>query len=79
MVRARASWLRSHEVEAPLERHAPLGGEAPGERLLSLAADTNADLLVMGCYGHSRARELVLGGASRTVLRAMTLPVLMAH
>jgi len=38
-----------------------------------------ADLLVMGCYGHSRAREWVLGGTSRTVLRSMTLPVLMAH
>jgi nucleotide-binding universal stress UspA family protein len=34
---------------------------------------------VMGCYGHSRARELVLGGASRTVLRDARLPVLMAH
>jgi len=35
--------------------------------------------MVMGCYGHSRARELVLGGASRTVLDSMTVPVLMAH
>jgi len=42
-------------------------------------ADLGADLLVMGCYGHSRARELVLGGASRTVLGSMTVPVLMAH
>ena len=50
-----------------------------GDTLLSLAADVDADLLVMGCYGHSRAREFVLGGASRTVLRTMTLPVLMAH
>jgi nucleotide-binding universal stress UspA family protein len=33
----------------------------------------------MGCYGHSRAREWVLGGASHTVLNAMSLPVLMAH
>lgn len=50
-----------------------------GELMLSMAADVNADLMVMGCYGHSRARELVLGGASRTVLGSMTLPVLMAH
>ena len=35
-----------------------------GELMLSMAADVNADLMVMGCYGHSRARELVLGGAS---------------
>ncbi|APW37259.1 hypothetical protein RD110_08665 [Rhodoferax koreense] len=52
---------------------------AVGEDLLSRAADIGADLLVMGCYGHSRARELVLGGVSRTILRSMTLPVLMAH
>lgn len=50
-----------------------------GELLLSRAFDLDADLLVMGCYGHSRAREWVLGGTSRTVLRSMTMPVLMAH
>jgi nucleotide-binding universal stress UspA family protein len=50
-----------------------------GEALLSAAADFGADLMVMGCYGHSRARELVLGGASRSVLGAMTLPTLMCH
>ncbi len=50
-----------------------------GELLLSRAFDLQADLLVMGCYGRSRAHEWVLGGASRTVLNSMTLPVLMAH
>jgi nucleotide-binding universal stress UspA family protein len=50
-----------------------------GDALLSLAADTSADLLVMGCYGHSRAREWVLGGATRVILKSMTVPVLMAH
>ena len=35
--------------------------------------------MVMGCYGHGRAREGMLGGATRTVLRAMTVPVLMTH
>ena len=52
---------------------------AVGEALLSLVADTSADLLVMGCYGHSRAREWVLGGVTRSVLEAMTVPVLMSH
>jgi nucleotide-binding universal stress UspA family protein len=33
----------------------------------------------MGAYGHSRAREIVLGGATRTLLESMTVPVLMAH
>jgi nucleotide-binding universal stress UspA family protein len=73
------AYLRAHGVAAAIEPHAPLADHAGGETLLSLAAATGADLLVMGCYGHSRAREMVLGGASRTVLRSMTLPVLMAH
>ena len=50
-----------------------------GEALLSPAADVGAELIVMGCYGRSRACELVLGGATRTVLKSMTVPVLMAH
>jgi nucleotide-binding universal stress UspA family protein len=70
--------LRLHGVDAQFHREGPAGAEL-GEYLLSRAAELEADLLVMGCYGHSRARELVLGGASRTVLDSMTLPVLMAH
>ena len=54
-------------------------GAPIGELLLSRVADLGADLLVMGCFGHSRAREWLLGGASRTLLAAMTVPVLMAH
>lgn len=50
-----------------------------GDALLSVAAEQRCDLLVMGGYGHRRARETLLGGATRTVLRDMTLPVLMAH
>lgn len=50
-----------------------------GELILSEAADCGADLLVMGAYGHSRIRELALGGATRTLLESMTLPVLMSH
>lgn len=50
-----------------------------GNRLLSLASDLGADLLVMGCYGHSRAREWVMGGATLSILQWMTLPVLMVH
>lgn len=50
-----------------------------GNALLSAAADTGADLLVMGGYGHSRFQEMMLGGVTRTILRTLTLPVLMAH
>jgi nucleotide-binding universal stress UspA family protein len=47
--------------------------------LLSRASDLSVDLLVMGCYGHSRVREWILGGATRTILESMTIPVLMSH
>jgi nucleotide-binding universal stress UspA family protein len=50
-----------------------------GRTLLASAEDFGADLLVMGCYGHSRLREFVLGGASEHVLKNMTIPVLMSH
>ena len=47
--------------------------------ILSYAADCAADFIVMGGYGHSRLREFILGGATRGILRSMTVPVLMAH
>lgn len=73
-----ADYLQRHGIDA--EPHAL--GRPPheiGEAILSMAADLSADLLVMGCYGHTRAREFVLGGASRTILQSMTLPVLLSH
>lgn len=50
-----------------------------GDVLLNRAADIGADLIVMGGYGHSRMRELVLGGATRHILEHMTVPVLLSH
>ncbi|TCT07898.1 universal stress protein [Aquabacter spiritensis] len=50
-----------------------------GEVILSHAADTETDLLVMGAYGHSPLREALLGGATRDILSAMTVPVLLSH
>ncbi len=47
--------------------------------ILSYAADTDAQLIVMGGYGHSRLREYILGGATRDMLGSMTVPVLMSH
>ncbi|MCL2716458.1 MAG: universal stress protein [Alphaproteobacteria bacterium] len=47
--------------------------------LLSLAADENLDLLVMGGYGHSRLQENFLGGVTRAMLESMTVPTLMSH
>ena len=50
-----------------------------GDELLSRAADQGADLIVMGAYGHSRVREYVFGGATRHILRHMTVPILLSH
>jgi nucleotide-binding universal stress UspA family protein len=71
-------YLRAHGIAAEVHGYGPASRDV-GEYLLSLAADVGADLLAMGCYGHGRMREWVLGGATRSVLRSMTLPVLMAH
>jgi len=70
--------LRLHGV-TDVDRHRTEVPRDLGESLLSAAAGVGADLLVMGCYGHSPARELVLGGATRTVLQGMHLPVLMTR
>lgn len=50
-----------------------------GNAILDSLVDYSADMLVMGAYGHSRLREMVLGGATETVLKQMTVPVLFAH
>ena len=47
--------------------------------VLSYAADSSADMIVMGGYGHSRLREFVLGGVTRGILATMTVPTLMSH
>jgi len=70
--------LARHGVKCQAtEQVAPHAGV--GQTLLACAKDFEANLLVMGCYGHTRLREIVLGGASRHVLAHMSLPVLMAH
>lgn len=73
-----ALFLARHGVKASAARQSAPDIDV-GSQILSRAADANADLIVMGGYGHSRLRELALGGATRTVLESMTVPVLMAH
>lgn len=78
-IRAMARALSSHGVEpVPLSVSRGEGRSVP-EEILKDAGDFGADLLVVGCYGHSRLRETVFGGATTRILRDMTLPVLMAH
>lgn len=80
-----AGWSPAAEIGRALLRH---GIDATvlqrrnvsdvGHALLELAREQKSDLLVMGCYGHSRVREMLLGGATRSVLVSITLPVFMA-
>ena len=65
-LKAEAKVIPGHDVDA-------------GDLLLSHAADVDARLIVMGAYGHSRLREMVLGGMTRHMLVHMTVPVLMSH
>ena len=75
-----AMTLTAAAAASPMVRIAAVAAVLRGfPALLSRASDVEADLLVMGAYSHSRVRELVLGGTTRTVLKSMTLPVLMAH
>jgi len=73
-----ALYLARHGVRVEVKVDRADEGDA-GQEILSRAADFSADLIVMGAYGHSRVRELVLGGASRTIFESMTVPVLLSH
>jgi nucleotide-binding universal stress UspA family protein len=70
--------LARHGLKVEVER-IDGGNIDVADALLSHAADSGADFIVMGGYGHSRLREFVLGGVTHTILRSMTLPVLMSH
>jgi nucleotide-binding universal stress UspA family protein len=70
--------LTRHGVAVSVKRIAK-GDLAVQDVILSYAADSGADFMVMGGYGHSRLREFILGGVTRGILNSMTVPVLMSH
>jgi len=70
--------LARHGLNVEIKRE-QIGDIDVADVILSRAADTGTNFIVMGGYGHSRLREFVLGGATRTILRSMTVPVLMSH
>ena len=70
--------LARHGLNVEVTRTA-LGDIDVADVILSRAADMSTDFIVMGGYGHSRLREFVLGGVTRSILRSMTVPVLMSH
>jgi nucleotide-binding universal stress UspA family protein len=73
-----AAYLGSHGIAAKID-HQDSSEISVGECMLSRVADLGVDLIVMGAYAHTRFRDLVLGGVTRTMLRSMTVPVLMSH
>jgi nucleotide-binding universal stress UspA family protein len=73
-----ARHLAYHGVEVVLEEE-DASGRTIGQSLESYASSRNLDLLVMGAYGHSRIRDFVLGGATKSVLARPILPVLLSH
>jgi nucleotide-binding universal stress UspA family protein len=70
--------LARHGVKVDVHR-IPGGDIDIADALLSHAADSGTDFIVMGGYGHSRFREFVLGGVTHSIFRSMTVPVLMSH
>jgi nucleotide-binding universal stress UspA family protein len=73
-----AMHLARHDIKTGLKSIVDKTSDV-ASTILSYAADASTDLIVMGGYGHSRLREFVLGGATRGMLGAMTVPTLMAH
>jgi nucleotide-binding universal stress UspA family protein len=70
-------WLHAHGIDATVEETVAV--TPVGEALLSRAADVGADLIVAGAYGHARWSQRILGGVTRTLLDAATVPLLMAR
>ncbi len=73
-----ARWLDHHGCHVDLQQY-PSGGAEIGTCILRHATEADADLIVMGAYGHSRMRQAVFGGTTRTLIAQTKMPVLLAH
>ncbi len=71
-------YLGRHDIKATLASHSGVQIDV-ADFILSQAADRNADLIVMGAYGHARIREVVFGGVTQSMMRHMIVPTLMSH
>lgn len=70
--------LARHGIEVTIKRISATNADVQSA-ILAHARDSRADFIVMGAYGHSRLREFILGGVTRSILKAMPVPVLMSH
>jgi len=73
-----ADYLAWHGIHAGIQMVKP-NDEPVGSAVVTRASELGADFLVMGGYGHSRVREMILGGVTRYILTHPSLPVLIAH
>jgi nucleotide-binding universal stress UspA family protein len=73
-----SKYLAAHGLTASLDV-VDAADRSIGEVLESYALSLDADLLVMGAYGHSRVRDFILGGATKSMLARPPLPVLLSH
>ena len=72
-----STYLTRHGAKARVKQVTASGGVA--DTILAQVAEESADLLVMGGYGHSRVREMMFGGVTRSILESTTCPILVAH
>lgn len=73
-----AAWLTHHGCTVTVQQY-PGGGHDVGSCILSRAREVGADLIVMGSYGHSRTREAIFGGTTRTLIEQTEQAVFLAH
>lgn len=73
-----AAWLSHHGCNVTVSQF-PSGGQEIARCIQDRAEETGADLIIMGAYGHSRTREAIFGGTTRTMLEQTSLPVFFAH
>jgi nucleotide-binding universal stress UspA family protein len=73
-----ARWLSHHGCHVNLQQY-PSGGKEIGTCILKRSTEAGADLVVMGAYGHSRMRQAVFGGTTRSVVEQTDVPIMLAH
>lgn len=73
------AYFSAHGLPAPETANRDIKGVGVGETILNAAADFSSDLIVMGAYGHSKLRQWAMGGATSSILRSMTVPILFSH
>ena len=74
-----ATYCVAHGMPAPDHVRRDIKGVGVGSTILNAAADHSADLIVMGAYGHSKFREWAMGGATASILKSMTVPIMFSH